>query len=42
MAIEPGHVFLSCGCAVGAGLIFGIYPALRAGKLSPLEALRHG
>ncbi len=34
-------IFLAVLMAVGTGLIFGIYPARRASKLHPIEALRY-
>jgi len=33
-------VVVSLASAGGAGLLFGIYPAARASKLDPVEAMR--
>jgi putative ABC transport system permease protein len=34
-------VFLAMGVSVGVGVFFGLYPAFRASRLDPIEALRH-
>jgi len=40
MTISLGYIFLSIGVSGGIGIIFGIYPAYKASKLDPIEALR--
>jgi len=34
-------IVLSVSISVSIGIIFGLYPSFRAGKLNPIEALRH-
>ena len=34
-------IFLSLGVSIGVGVLFGLYPARRAARLDPIEALRH-
>jgi ABC-type antimicrobial peptide transport system permease subunit len=40
-ALTPGILIIAFLCAVGVGLIFGLFPALRAGRLNPVEALHY-
>jgi putative ABC transport system permease protein len=40
VTITPLPVFVAIGVAVAVGLIFGVYPALRAARLAPIDALR--
>ena len=38
--LEPWSVVLGIGITAGVGLFFGAYPASRAARLDPIEALR--
>lgn len=39
---EPGLVMLALGFSVLLGLVCGIYPAVRSGRLTPMETIREG
>lgn len=40
-AVTPATMVTAVSSAVTIGIIFGIFPALRAARLSPIDAIRH-
>lgn len=39
--VLPGHVLLVVGVIVAVGIVFGLYPAIRASRMNPIDALRY-
>ena len=39
--VTPMSVGVAFGVSVAVGVLFGVYPAIRAASMDPVEALRH-
>jgi putative ABC transport system permease protein len=41
LLIQTDSIILALGVSAACGLLFGLYPALRATRLDPIDALRY-
>jgi ABC-type antimicrobial peptide transport system permease subunit len=40
LVVNPMGLAIAWAVAIGLALVFGLYPAIRASRLSPMEAMR--
>ena len=41
LAVTSGVIYLAIGFSMGVGVLFGLYPASKASKLRPIDALHY-